>query len=253
MRIALKFAYDGTKFHGYARQPNLRTVEGELIKALIKNGFIEDTKESVVRSASRTDKHVSAFGNVIAFNTNSSKTNIFRNLSNEFEDIVVYGANDVDSDFNPRYAKYRNYCYYLYVKDLDYEKIISASSSFSGEHNFTNFSRLESFRDPVRIIDNIIFSKVNNYLLIDFYAQTFLWNQIRRVVSALVKIGNGTLEKENIVEALCNPDKLVDFGLAPGEQLVLKDIVYDFDFKNNKQSMIKLDNLKKKILDKIII
>jgi len=41
--------------------------------------------------------------------------------------------------------------------------------------------------------------------------------------------------------------------LAPGEQLVLKDIVYDFDFKNNKQSMIKLDNLKKKILDKIII
>ena len=40
MRIGLKFAYDGSKFHGYARQPNLRTIEGELIKALIKNGFI---------------------------------------------------------------------------------------------------------------------------------------------------------------------------------------------------------------------
>ena len=45
MRIALKFAYDGEKFYGYARQPNLRTVEDELIKALVKNGLIEDTKE----------------------------------------------------------------------------------------------------------------------------------------------------------------------------------------------------------------
>ena len=42
MRIALKFAYDGRNFHGYARQPQLKTVEGEIIKALIKHGFIED-------------------------------------------------------------------------------------------------------------------------------------------------------------------------------------------------------------------
>jgi tRNA pseudouridine38-40 synthase len=251
MRIALKFGYDGSKFHGYARQPDLRTIEGELIKAFIKNGIIEDTKESVFKSASRTDKHVSSFGNVIAFNTNASKKNILKNLSNEFEDIVVFGAIDVKSDFNPRYAKYRYYRYYLNIKDLDSDKIISASSAFTGEQNFTNFSKLESFRDPVRIIDNIVFSKIENYLLIDFYAQTFLWNQIRRIVSALVKIGNGKLEKERIVEALFNPDKLVDFGLAPPESLILKDIVYDFDFENDKRQLIKLEDLKKGILNSI--
>jgi tRNA pseudouridine38-40 synthase len=251
MRIALKFAYDGSNFHGYARQPNLRTVEEELIKALIKHGFIEDTNDSVFRSASRTDKHVSALGNVIAFNTKSSKTNILQSLSDEFDDIVVFGAIDVNSDFNPRYAKYRNYRYYLDITNLDSDKIISASSAFTGEHNFTNFSRLESFKDPVRIIDNIVLSKTENFLLLDFYAQTFLWNQIRRIISALIKIGNEKLERQEIIEALCNPDKLVDFGLAPAEPLILKDIVYDFNLEIEKNQSIKLEKLRKKILNSI--
>ena len=253
MRIALKFAYDGSSFYGYARQPNLRTIEGELIKALIKNGFIEDTKDSFFRSASRTDKYVSAFGNVVAFNTTSSKKNILSDLSNEFEDIVVFGANDVKSDFNPRHAKFRHYCYYLEIEDLDSDKLVSASSIFTGEQNFSNFAKIESFKEPVRVIDNIIFSKEGNYLLIDFYAQTFLWNQIRRIVSALVKIGNGKIEKEMVVEALCNPDKLFDFGLAPAQPLVLNDIVYDFDFKYDKKLVIEFEGLKEKILNKIII
>ncbi|KYK29803.1 hypothetical protein AYK20_00270 [Thermoplasmatales archaeon SG8-52-1] len=253
MRIALKFAYDGNRYHGYARQPGLRTVEEELIKALIKYGFIEDTKESFFRAASRTDKKVSAFGNVIAFNTNESKKNLLEKLTNEFEDIVVFGANDVKPDFNPRHAKYRNYCYYLNIKNLQTDKIISASNAFTGEQNFTNFSRLESFRDPVRIIDNIVFKKIENFLLIDFYAQTFLWNQIRRIISALIKIGNGKLEKQDIVEALCNPDKIVDFGLAPAEPLILKDIFYDFNFHYNKKSLIVLEDLKNRIINKIII
>ena len=253
MRIALKFAYDGSNFHGYARQPSFKTVEEELIKAFIKHGFIEDTKECVLRSASRTDKHVSVFGNVIAFNTSASKREILEKLSDEFKDIVVFGAIDVKTDFIPRYAKYRNYRYFLNVKDLDVGKIISTSSAFTGEHNFSNFARIEPFKDPVRIIDNIVFSENESYLLIDFYAQTFLWNQIRRIISALEKVGRGKLEKENIVEALCNPDKLFDFGLAPAEYLILKDVVYDFDFRCSKKLLIKLEDLKKRILKKIYI
>ena len=73
MRIVIKFAYDGRKFHGYARQPNLKTVEGELVEALVKHNFLKDTKESVFRSASRTDKNVSALCNVVAFNTSNSE------------------------------------------------------------------------------------------------------------------------------------------------------------------------------------
>ena len=42
MRIAVKFAYDGKKFYGYARQPNLKTIEGELLSTLVSHGIIND-------------------------------------------------------------------------------------------------------------------------------------------------------------------------------------------------------------------
>jgi tRNA pseudouridine38-40 synthase len=238
MRIALKFAYDGNQFYGYARQPQLRTVEGELIKGLIKHGIIEDTKESHFRSASRTDKGVSALCNVVAFNT--SESNIIEKLSDEFTDIIVYGISEVNPNFNPRYAKYRQYQYNLKISDHDVDKIIDASSCFTGQHDFTNFARIEEFKDPVRTIDNIIFTQKKNLLVIDFYAQTFLWNQIRRIVSSLDKVGINKLKKEQVVEALNNPDKEVDFGLFPAESLTLKDIIYDFEFTHDENQIKKL-------------
>lgn len=252
MRVVIKFAYDGRKFHGYARQPNLKTVEGELIKSLVKYGFIEDTKESFFRSASRTDKDVSALGNVVAFNTDSSKKRILDDLFNEFSSILFYGIKDVVADFNPRHAKLRHYRYYLPGANLDIEKIVSTSACFTGEHNFSNFARLESFKDPVRTIDNIIFALEDDFLIVDFYAQTFLWHQIRRIVSALIKVGNGKLEKEQIIVALDNPDKKVDFGLASAEPLVLSDIVYDFDFEYDKKILKELDLLEEKIFPSLL-
>lgn len=252
MRIAIKFAYDGREFNGYARQPELKTVEGEIIKSLVKHGFIEDTKESYFRSASRTDRGVSALSNIIAFNTDVSKKHILQGLSNEFTSIIFYGIKDVEPDFNPRYAKMRQYRYYLLIKNLDVEKVVSSSSSFTGEHDFTNFARLESFKEPTRSINNITFAREEDFLILDFYAQTFLWHQIRRIISALEKIGADKLEKEQIIEALCNPNKNVDFGLAPAEPLILMDIIYDFDFEYDKKMLEKVNDLENKIRSSIL-
>ena len=251
MRVAVKFAYDGKNFHGYARQPELKTVEGELIKFLVKYGFIEDTKESVFRSASRTDKGVSALSNIIVFNTDSSKKQILNFLCNDLSEILVFGIKEVEQDFNPRYAKLRQYSYYLPIPNLDIEKIVTTSACFTGENNFSNFVRLESFKNPVRTIDNIIITHENDFLKIDFYAQTFLWHQIRRIISALIKIGIGKLEKEQITVALVNPEEKVDFGLAPAEPLILKDIIYDFNFEIEKTQFEKIKKLKEQIISSI--
>jgi len=248
MRVAIKFAYDGRIFHGYARQPKLLTVEGDLIKVLVKNGIIEDTKDSYFRSASRTDKHVSALANVVSFNTDISKKNILQILSNETSLIYFYGIKIVESDFNPRYAKLRKYRYYLKINSLDIEKIITTSACFTGKHDFSNFAKLESFRNPLRVIDNIVFSYINDFLIIDFYAQTFLWHQIRRIMSALIKVGSGKIKKENIVLALELPNEEVDLGLAPAEPLILRDIVYDFEFECDKKQFNKINKLEKNIL-----
>jgi len=247
MRIAIKFAYDGRNLHGYARQPNLTTVEGELIKSLVKHGFIHDAKTSLFRSASRTDKGVSALGNVASFNTNISKNQILETLSDIHPSIIVYGKKEVKSDFNPRHAKQRKYRYYLPTDNLDVEKIASTLPHFIGKHNFSNFARLESFKDPIRTIDSIETSLENNRLIIDFSAQTFLWHQIRRIISALIKVGNGKIERGQLIDALGVPDKKVDYGLAPAEPLILMDIVYDFNFGCDENSFSKIDSLKEKL------
>ena len=252
MRIAIKFAYNGKDFYGYARQPKLKTVEVELIKSLVKNGFIKDTEKSFFRSASRTDKNVSALGNVVTFNTTVSKKCILPSLYNEDSSILVYGIKDVDQEFNPRYARIRQYRYYLLTNKLDLEKILSASAYFTGTHNFSNYAKLESFKDPIRTIDNIIFTYKDEFLIIDFYAQTFLWHQIRRIISALIKIGNGKLEKEQVIEALDNPTKKVDFGLAQPEPLILKNIIYDFKFEYKKDYLKKLKELEETIVSSLI-
>ena len=248
MRLVIKFAYDGKKFHGYARQPNLKTVEGDLIEYLMKCGIIQDTKESAFRSASRTDKGVSALGNVVAFNTDISKKNILQNFSDDFSSILLYGIKDVEQDFNPRHAKFRQYSYYLPITNLDIERIIFALNCFSGEHNFSNYAKLEPHRKPIRTIDNILFTQENDILILDFFAQTFLWHQIRRIISALIKVGSGKLEIEEIRKALNNPEKKVDFGLAPAKPLILKDVVFNFEFEYDTSQLTKLKLLEKKII-----
>jgi len=248
MRIAIKFAYDGRKFHGYARQPQLKTVEEELIKNLIRHGFIRDAKKSCFRSASRTDKGVSALGNVIAFNTDLSKEHIFQTLTNEINEILVYGIKIVESNFYPRYAEWRIYRYYLKNDSFELERILSVASLFAGEHNFRNFARLEIGKNPIRTINNILVAGREGFFIIDFYAQTFLWNQVRRVVSAIEKVGRGKLTKEQIIEALNNPEKKVDFGLAPAEPLILKDVVYDFEFEYDERLLSQLSHLEKNIV-----
>jgi tRNA pseudouridine38-40 synthase len=251
MRFAIKFAYDGRKFHGFARQPGLKTIEDEIIKALIKNGFIEDTVESCFRYASRTDKGVSALSNVVAFNTDSSIENVFQVLNEDLAEIIFYGVKNVDQEFFPRYAKLRFYRYYLKSDGINFDKLLSAASIFVGEHDFSNFARVEEFKDPVRAIDNIIISEEDGFFLIDFFAQTFLWNQIRRIVSPLEKVGSDKLLKEHVIAALDNPDKKVDFGLAPAEPLVLKDIIYDFEFEYDNSRLKELDDFEKRILGSI--
>ena len=98
----------------------------------------------------------------------------------------------------------------------------------------------------------IIFSSENDTLVIDFFAQTFLWHQIRRIISVLIKIGSNKLEKEQIIDALDNPNKKVDFGLAPAEPLVLMDVVYDFEFEYDKKLLKKLSIFEEKIFTSLI-
>lgn len=226
MRVALQFAYDGYGFYGYARQPRLRTIEGELLSLLFSQGVIDDVSSSHFRSASRTDKGVSALGNVVAFDTSVSEKHIASLYQHSSESISIYGYALVDDLFYPRYAEYRLYRYYLPRNMINVDLLLPILGIFTGRHDFSNFARVESGKTPFRTIENIVVGGDDECLWIDFYAQTFLWHQIRRIISAVLKCIRGKITKEDIQHALDSPHIPADFGLAPSEPLVLRDIVY---------------------------
>jgi tRNA pseudouridine38-40 synthase len=248
MRVALKFAYDGTGFSGYARQPGQPTVEQALLDFLIEQKILEDVRTSNFRTASRTDRGVSALGNVCAFDTECPKEKIFRQLNKGTSDIFIYGVQSVPSAFYPRHAQRRQYRYYLRSNDLDFDILLSAAALFTGEHNFQNFARVEPLKNPVRTIDAIVISERTSFFIIDFYAQTFLWNQIRRIISALEKRGRGKLSDEQIRTALDHPEQKIDFQMAAPAPLFLKDIVYDFSFEYVENYKKKLRGFEKRIV-----
>ncbi|MCL2157011.1 MAG: tRNA pseudouridine(38-40) synthase TruA [Methanobrevibacter sp.] len=152
-KIALKIAYIGTNFHGFQRQPNLRTIEGEIIYTLKKLGYIDDVKKSKFSIAGRTDKGVHSLGNIISF---MSEREIIINQINHSlpDDIQVLAKAPVRYGFKPRYALMRYYRYMFFEENLDISAMERLSKLFLGEHDFTNFSKRDQ-KTPVRKIDEI--------------------------------------------------------------------------------------------------
>src|SRR2546425_9574197 len=109
VRIALKIAYDGTAFHGQARQPGLRTVEGEVIHALVRARVIWDAKSSSFQSASRTDAGVSALGNVVAFHSPLAPSAAGRAFNGKSRGVWAWAVAKVPDDFSARRARERWY------------------------------------------------------------------------------------------------------------------------------------------------
>ena len=231
MRVAVKFAYNGRGFSGYARQPGLKTVEGDLLQLLHDGDAIQNMEEARFRAGSRTDRGVSALGNVVAFSTDLSMEELRGLMPGTAHGILVYGARHVEDSFYPRYAVQRQYRYYLRTEGLNCEAIWDAAEVFLGEHDFRNFAKLEEGKDPVRCLDALTISESGRFLVLDFVAQTFLWHQVRRMVAGLIRVGFGKLTRDDLAGALAHPEVRVDFGLAPAEPLILREVVYPFSFE----------------------
>jgi len=165
--------------------------------------------------------------------------------------IVVYGVREVEESFYPRYAMQRQYRYYLRTEGLDCDTIRDAACVFLGEHDFRNFAKVEEGKDPVRCLDTLTLSESGRFLVLDFVAQTFLWHQVRRMVAGLIRVGFGKLTKDDLVGALVHPEVRVDFGLAPAEPLILREVVYPFMFETLPGSGEMLARLEKEIISRL--
>lgn len=227
-RAAIKTAYDGRLFAGSQRQPGLRTVEGEVIRTLKSINAITDEKTSRFRAASRTDRGVSALGNVFAFDTEFRANELLKAMNSVAGDLYFYAIAKAPLDFSPRRAKRRWYKYLVPKFDCDIDLMRKCASLFEGRHDFKQFCRRDG-RKTLRTIDKIVIEDYGGYLSIDFFARDFLWNMVRKIVSAMISVSLGKSSIADLEDALAG--KAIDFGMAPAENLVLMDVEYDIGFE----------------------
>ena len=250
-RYALKFGYDGRGFLGYQRQPEARTVEGDIIAAMLSTKIISDFKNAGFQSASRTDKGVSALGNVLSVNTEFRRGEIIPALNASLSGIWFYGISDMPDSFMPRHANKRRYVYYLPAEGRDLAALKKASRYFIGQHDFWNFCYNVKGKDPVRIVSKIEIRKSGRYVTVEMEAPSFLWGMVRKVVAAILKVESGEKALSDIRDTL-EGGKRCDFGVAPPEFLVLSDVCYDFEFDiagktKNRKSGKTIDDITERI------
>ena len=246
--MMVAFGYHGAKFHGSQIQPDVRTVQGELKQAIERLGW---WTESCLEMSSRTDSGVSVRMNLATISLPTDIANVIDESSlvsalNDHlpEDLVVWKACRVPEGTRSRIAENRLYIYRLemipgWPYDVEYERFSNACNLFVGQHDFTNFCRLDSGRSPIRNIESCQPWQDSSGRIVGFtvLAESFLWNQIRRMASSLHKFAKNDIELDEIALALEKPEVTLDFGLAPADGLILwslghRDFSHKFEVPN---------------------
>ncbi len=243
-KVKLTLAYDGTEFAGFQVQPNVRTVQGELMSAL---DTILGEKVKLI-AAGRTDTGVHARGQVVSFRTATSiPTDRLPAALNSVlpRDMAVWQAEDVPADFHARHhatAKIYRYLLYLgrtpapFIRHyswrlfwaMDVKAMQEAAAELVGRHDFTAFCAAGSpVKNKVRTMQRIHIVSDRDLVLIEAVADGFLYKMMRSIVGTLVKVGRGVLTPEDVRDILAQNDRPRVGPTAPPQGLILWQVVYD--------------------------
>lgn len=216
-RVKCIVGYDGSKFHGFQIQDNVRTVQGEIEKAL-KNITQQDI---IIHASGRTDAKVHALGQVFHFDTGKEMTeNRWRMAINHFmpEDIYIYDCCLVDAKFHSRYsATTKEYRYYLSMNDydpiqvnyvfqygrtLDVHSVREASEIFLGTKNFASFCAKDPYGNTQRTIFSFDILEENGIVEFRIVGNGFRRYMVRHIIGALIQVGARKITKETVLEML---------------------------------------------------
>jgi tRNA pseudouridine38-40 synthase len=249
----IKVYYVGTRFFGSQYQPDLRTVEGDLIDALIAKKYIESMESGLFKRASRTDGGVHARCNIFTFI--SDKILYPMELNSRLKPDVGIWAYAISPEIeSARFlAENREYIYYLPLSklsdDFNYELMEKALEMLKGTHNFKYLCRLEPNKNPVKTLLETEVKKDNSFLRFRFVGDSFLWNQIRKSVRLLQDIGESKFVIEDLPDLLEGSDRLNNISIekADPDGLILWNIKlpekFEKLFQNDKRSLLKFSEL----------
>ena len=230
--------YDGTDFSGFQWQHEIRTVQGELEKALA----FRTGNEVKLTGAGRTDAGVHDLGQVISFATETriptDKISIALNTALP-RDVSIRDVSEVEADFSARFsASSRIYGYLILNRDepsalwrrysafcpksLDVVAMQRAAEYLPGERNFAVFAKeLEPGKTPMREIISCRVLPWNRMLLVRIEANAFLRGMVRAIVGTLIEVGSGKRVPDSIPELLLSADRRQAGFSAPPQGLCL--------------------------------
>ena len=243
MRYFIKFAYNGTLYHGWQSQPNALTVQETLQKAL----SLLFKKHIELVGAGRTDTGVHAKEMYAHFDFNEQlETDFWIPKLNSYlpKDIVIYEIIPVTAEAHARFdATSRTYEYYIHsFKDafltdlswyhyypLDLERMNEAASTLLEYTDFECFSKTNTdvFTYNCKITE-AFWQKKGNQLIFTITADRFLRNMVRAIVGTLINIGQGKIEVAQL-QKIIESKKRSEAGFsAPAHGLYLTQIKYPY-------------------------
>jgi tRNA pseudouridine38-40 synthase len=250
MNYRLLIQYDGTDFHGWQVQGELRTVQGELSRVL----SLLDDREVIVQGSGRTDAGVHAEGQVASVQLQREiSPRKLRNAinGNLARDVRVLFVDITPENFHARYsAASKTYVYRLVhgpvvspfwmryahqeARAIDLELMRKCGPMFIGEHDWTAFSAAQT--DAETRVRNITCLDISDGWdgrgqchLIEFTitADGFLRYMVRSIVGTLLAVGRGEIDPEIVARALQQRERKLAGPTAPACGLTLKSVQYD--------------------------
>lgn len=242
-RYKMIVAYDGTDYHGFARQNETVTVQGTIEKAISKI-----TQEEVLTlGAGRTDAGVHAKGQCVTFDsaTKIPSDRLVKAINSQLPpDIVIQSVEEVDEQFHPRFgAKRKTYRYQIwcgelpdpftyryalhYPYEIDERKMQQAADLMIGEHDFACFCASGSqVKDTIRTVYSIDVKREGNMISVDICGNGFLYNMVRIIVGTLLYVNEGKLSTDDIPEIISGKDRKKAGPTVPPQGLTMLSIIY---------------------------
>jgi tRNA pseudouridine38-40 synthase len=247
LRLRIDLAYDGTNFSGWGRQPNRRTVQEEVEKALTT--ATQSKIETIV--AGRTDAGVHATGQVIhvdvpdSLNLDELSYKLNRMLDT---DVRILKVAVVNGPFNARFsALRRHYTYKIldgnqtvlpldrldvapWYRVLDVDLMNQASALMLGSHDFAAYCKFREGSTTVRNLQRFEWTRDSaGFLIGDVVADSFCYSMVRNLVGAVVCVADGRFGPDWIEQTLANKVRISDSLVFPACGLSLRQVDYPTD------------------------
>lgn len=248
MRYFLRFAYDGTAFHGSQRQPNGITVQQTMEQALA----MIFREELPLTFAGRTDAGVHAREMYAHFDIPDDNSKLliqnskFRLNGILPDSIAIFDIYPVTDDAHARFsATRRTYEYHIVDhKDpflcqqatrvrpgLDFAAMNEAARLLIGKQDFASFCRTNTdVKTTICDLTRAEWKELGNgHAVFTIAADRFLRNMVRAVVGTLFEVGRGKITKEQFAQVITQHNRCAAGDSAPAEGLFLTHIEYPQD------------------------